>query len=245
MGGWPALADSHARRATPVGTARIGARAWFGALDLPWGTEVLSASAAVEQHVDVAREAWSRPALGNLRPLRGSTPLLVETRAPRTVWVAGWGLVPWSLTSPVVGWAALLEWGRIRGRGWGAEVEGGGDRSSAWERAHDRARWELAIDVFACESSGQVRSAGSFLCCIAAEGGPIRVDDLVLFDRRPLPSPYDGIGLASALLAAVSAVHDGGASLLRTGRSGMARRFEVVPRRAGNAHPEERAKHPR
>ena len=235
-----ALAEPHAPRATPVGTSRVAAPAWFGALDVPWGTDVVSASAFVERYIDVTRESWTRPsrAVRDLRPLRGSTPLLVETRAPRTVSVQGWGLVPWSLTSPVVAWAALMEWVRVRG----PRQPEAGDRGvplTAWERAHDDARWELTLDVFACEVLGDIRHAGSFMSCVAADGAPIRVDDTVLFERHPLPAPYDGVGFATALLAAVSAVHAGTATAVRSGRAGTARRFLVSPCVGGPAHPED------
>jgi hypothetical protein len=234
-------AAPHTARATPIGTGRINAREWFGALDLPWGTDVVAASSAVERHIDVMRENWTRPSVGapDVRPLRGSTPVLVETRAPATVWVSGMGLVPWTTTTDVVAWATLIEWSAVRGS-WRVPDDQRA-RTTDWERAHQSAQWEMSAHVVAYSRSGTVRDAGAFLGCVGADGALVRVGDAVVVPRGSLPMPYDGVGLLSAALAVVSAVNRGEATLRRCGRAGIARRFTVTPRGTVPCHPEEKA----
>jgi len=236
---WSSVAaEPHTARATPIGSARINAREWFGALDLPWGTDVVAASTAVERHVDLARESWTRPSVAarDLRPLRGSTPLLVETRAPATVWVSGLGLVPWTTTTDVVAWATLIEWCAARGS-WRIPADHE-RRTTSWERAHRSARWELSAQVFACSAAGAVRDAGSFLGCVGPDGAPVLVEDSVVVPRGELRMPFDGVGFLCAALAVVSAVNAREATLQRSGRAGIARRFQVTPRVA-TRHPED------
>lgn len=234
-------AGPHTARATPIGTGRINAREWYGALDLPWGTEIVAASSGVERYIDLAREDWTRPSVAarDVRPLRGSTPLLVETRPLATVWVSGMGLVPWTTTTDVVAWATLVEWSSVRGS-WRVPDDQRA-RTTDWERAHEVARWEMSAHVVACSQSGTVRDAGAFLGCVGADGALVRVGDAVVVPCGSLPMPFDGVGLLSAALAVVSAVNRGEATLRRSGRAGIARRFTVTPRVTVPCHPEDEA----